>query len=65
MNKFVRASLIIAVFGMLSVIGLTGCDSDSGGNNESEALQKAGNVKGTVDPNAPKSADDYQKAHKR
>ena len=26
---------------------------------------QAGNVKGTVDPNAPKSADDYQKAHKR
>ena len=65
MKKLVRISLVFAVFGMPSVVGLTGCDSDSGGGNEAEALQKAGNVKGTVDPNAPKNDAEYEKSHKR
>jgi len=65
MRKLVRIVLIVAVFGFPLGLGLTGCDGDNAGGNEAEALRKAGDVKGTVPANAPKTYEEYADQHQK
>lgn len=61
MRKIVLSCLFSAALGFPLCLGVTGCDSDNAGGNESGVMDKTEGGKGVAAPDAPTSEEEFYK----
>jgi len=63
MRKIVLSCFFGAALGFPLCLGVTGCDSDNAGGNESGAMDNTEGGKGVAPPDAPTTEEEYAKRH--
>jgi hypothetical protein len=64
MRKIVLSCFFSAALGLPLCLGVTGCDSDNAGGNESGVMEKTEGGKGVTPPDSPATPEDYYSKHK-